>query len=90
MVAGGAWERMIQVPIPPTLLQEIDALVQTGAFSSREVAISELLRLGLDVLKARSRPPRGPGPMPPPMPSGVGDPHADDPISVDPRDTKWM
>lgn len=77
--------------LPPTLLTEIDNLVATGVFATRELAVTELLRLGLDVLKARSRPPQpGPGPMRPPMPPGVADPSDDRPISVDPSDTKWM
>lgn len=80
------------VDLPPTLLAEIDALVATGAFPSRDLAVAELLRLGLDVLKARTKlPPAGPGPnVPPPMPPGIGDPTGDRPIHVDPRDTKWM
>lgn len=77
------------VELPATLLAEIDALVATGAFPSRDLAVAELIRLGLDALKARSR---MPPPMPgrPPMPPGVSDPTDDRPISVDPRDTKWI
>lgn len=79
------------VTLPPTLLAEVDALVTAGVFTSREAAVAELLRLGLDVLKARSRPPSPPSPPGrPPMPPGVGDPSDDRPISVDPRDTKWI
>lgn len=75
------------VQLPETLMQEIDALVSTGAFPSRELAIAELVRLGLDVLKARSRPPQ---PGRPPMPPGVHDPSDDRPISVNPSDVNWM
>ena len=80
------------VELPPTLLAEIDALVAAGAFTSREVAMVELLRLGLDAFHARSRQPRpGPAPIgPPPRPPGVADPSDDRAISVDPRDTKWI
>lgn len=75
------------VELPATLLQEIDALVAVGAFPSREVAVSELVRLGLDVLKARSRPPV---PGRPPMPPGVNEPSPDKPISPNPSDVNWM
>lgn len=82
---------MNDVSLPPTLLAEIDALVATGAFATRDAAVAELIRLGLDILKSRRRAPPMP-PVPPPNipPPGTVDPHADDPISVDPRDTKWM
>ena len=78
------------IQLPPTLLAEIDALVATGAFPSRDLAVAELLRLGLDVLKMRSRTPAPPVPGRPPVPPGVTDPAPDQPISVDPSDTKWM
>lgn len=79
------------VELPPTLLAEIDALVATGVFPSRDLAVAELLRLGLDALKARTRPaPPPPMPGPPPRPPGVAEPTDDRPISVDPRDTKWI
>jgi hypothetical protein len=69
------------VSLPPTLLQEIDALVTTGAFPTRDAAVAELVRLGLDILKSRQRAP----PIPrPPIPPGIQDPMDDMPISVDP------
>lgn len=80
----------MDIELPTTLAEEIDALVATGAFPTREAAVAELLRLGLDVLKARSRAPRVPYPPRPPMPPGVRDPHEDEPISVDPSDVNWM
>jgi len=76
--------------LPPTLLAEIDQLVQTGMFPTREAAVAELVRLGLDVLKTRMR--RTPDPMPPrpPVPPGVNEPGDDRPISVDPRDPQFI
>jgi Arc/MetJ-type ribon-helix-helix transcriptional regulator len=76
------------VSLPPTLLQEIDNLVVTGTFPTRDAAVAELVRLGLDAMKSRQRAP----PIPrPPTPPGVADPMDDAPISVDPaRDIKWM
>ncbi|MFA5861835.1 MAG: ribbon-helix-helix domain-containing protein [Candidatus Thermoplasmatota archaeon] len=79
---------MSSVILPPTLLEEVDGLVATGVFPTREAAIAELLRLGLDVLKARRRSP--PFPPRPPTPPGVSDPNDDRPISVDPSDVNWM
>ena len=76
------------VELPPTLLAEIDALVATGAFPSRDAAVAELVRLGLDVLRARSRTPIPPGR--PPVPPGRRDPTDDSPISVDPTDVNWV
>jgi hypothetical protein len=78
------------IELPPTLLVEVDQLVQTGMFPTREAAVAELVRLGLDVLRQRTR--RGPSPIPPrpPVPPGVNDPSDDAPISVDPRDPKWL
>lgn len=77
------------VPLPATLLAEIDALVQTGAFPTRDAAVAELLRLGLDVLKSRVRPPAPP--PAPPLPPSHRDPTDDRPISVDPtRDVNWV
>ena len=73
--------------LPPTMLQEIDSLVATGVFASREVAVVELVRLGLDVFKSRSRPPLPPRP---PAPPGRNEPGDDRPISVDPSDVNWM
>ena len=78
----------MDVEIPMTLMQEIDSLVALGHFPTRDAAVAELLRLGLDVLKARSRAP--PMPPRPPMPPGVGDPHQDEPIHVDPGDVNWV
>ena len=79
------------VELPSTLLAEIDALVATGVFPSRDLAVAELLRLGLDALRTRRRSPPGPPmPGPPPRPPGVTDSTDDRPISVDPRDTKWL
>lgn len=75
------------VELPATLLVEIDALVASGAFASREIAVAELVRLGLDVLKARSRPPV---PGRPPVPPGVREPGDDRPISVEPTDVNWI
>lgn len=76
------------ITLPPTLLAEVDALVASGVFSSRDVAVSELMRLGLEVLKTRPRPPAPPRP---PMPPGVNDPSDDRPIHVDPgRDVNWV
>lgn len=85
MGARGEWPGMVQ--LPETLMQEVDALVSTGAFPSREAAVSELVRLGLEVLRTRRRPPV---PGRPPMPPGVRDPSDDRPISVDPSDVNWM
>jgi len=78
----------MDVEIPVTLLQEIDALVAAGAYATREAAVAELIRLGLDMLKTRRRSP--PMPPRPPMPPGVRDPGDDTPISVDPSDVNWM
>ena len=78
----------MQFDIPQTLLVEIDELVAMGAFSSREVAIVELLRLGLASFRDRG----GPRPMPgrPPPPPGRNEPRDDDPIHVDPSDVNWI
>jgi ribosomal protein S11 len=73
--------------LPPTMLQEIDNLVATGVFPSRDAAVTELVRLGLDVLKTRSR---SPVPPRPPVPPGRREPGDDRPISVDPTDVNWM
>jgi Arc/MetJ-type ribon-helix-helix transcriptional regulator len=78
---------MIEVELPPTLVVEIDALVATGAFPTRDHAIAELLRLGLDAL--RSRMPRPPLPPRPPAPPGHRDPAPDEPIRVDESDVNW-
>jgi Arc/MetJ-type ribon-helix-helix transcriptional regulator len=79
---------MTQVELPPTLLAEVDTLVATGVFATRDAAIAELVRLGLDVFKARTR---RPPPMPPrpPVPPGHQEPGDDRPISVDPTDVNW-
>jgi hypothetical protein len=78
----------MDVEVPPTLLQEIDALVAAGAFATRDAAVAELLRLGLDAMRG-ARPRRPPFPPRPPVPPGVRDPHEDEPISVDPSDVNW-
>lgn len=78
------------IELPPTLLAEVDHLVQMGMFSTREAAVAELVRLGLDTLHHRARRTPGPLPPPPPAPPGVDDPGDDTPISVDPRDPKWL
>lgn len=75
------------IEIPPTLLAEIDSLVATGVFPDRNVAVAELCRLGLEVLKTRPAPPLPPRP---PVPPGRSDPNDDRPISVDPSDVNWM
>ena len=73
------------IQLPPTLLAEVDALVASGVFASREVAVAELLRLGLQALRMRPRPPL------PPEPPMIRDPLGDEPISVDPkRDVNWV
>ena len=41
------------VELPPTLLAEVDQLVQMGMFPTRDAAVAELLRLGLEVLRER-------------------------------------
>lgn len=73
--------------IPPGLMREVDALVQDGSFPSREQAIAELVRLGLEAVRARRGPPVPPRP---PMPPGRSDPGDDRPISVRPDDVNWM
>jgi hypothetical protein len=75
------------VELPPTLLLEVDQLVATGMFTSREAAVAELVRLGLHVLRARTVPPV---PGRPPIPPGVGDPADDAPISVDPTKPRYL
>lgn len=76
------------IQLPPTLLAEVDALVASGVFPSRDLAVAELMRLGLEVLKTRPRPPAPPRP---PIPPGVHDPTDDSPIRVDPgRDVNWV
>lgn len=78
-------ERMDTVALPDTLLAEIDQLVRTGRFASRDAAVVELLRLGLESLHGR-----GPAPRRPPFPPGHRDPHDDAPIDVEPgRDVNW-
>ena len=76
------------IDVPDTLLREIDALVLQGAFANRDVATSELLRLGLDAFRARGVP-RPPGPPRPPMPPGRREPGDDRPIQPDPTDVNW-
>lgn len=80
---------MAAIDVPETLLREVDALVAQGAFASRDVAISELLRLGLDAFRARGIP-RPPTPPRPPMPPGRREPGDDQPISVRPEDVNWV
>lgn len=75
------------VQLPAQLLAEVDALVATGVFPTRDDAVAELVRLGLDAIHARKRPPLPPRP---PMPPGRNDPTDDRPISVDPSDVNWM
>ena len=76
------------VELPPALLAEVDALVATGQYRDRESAVADLVRLGLESLRAR--PTRPPLPPRPPMPPGRSDPSDDRPISVDPSDVNWM
>lgn len=78
------------IELPPTLLAEVDQLVQTGMFPSRDAAVAELLRLGLDVVKARAQRRPLPYPSRPPVPPGVNEPDDDRPISVDPRDPQFI
>lgn len=79
------------IRLPPTLEGEIDALVAQGVYGSRDEAAADLVRLGLEALRARAPRPGPPSPTRPPAPPGVGRPGDDDrPISVDPRDTKWV
>ncbi|GEM_PF-5604638 len=78
----------MDVDIPATLVQEIDSLVGMGVFATRDAAVAELIRLGLDAMSARRRSP--PVPPRPPMPPGVRDPHEDEPIHVDPGDVNWV
>ena len=75
--------------LPPMLIEEIDALVTTGVFPTRDTAIAELVRLGLDRLRSRQRAP--PVPNRPPVPPGVREPTDDEPISIDPtRDIQMI
>lgn len=79
------------VQIPRALEQEIDALVTQGVYANPDEAAADLIRIGLESL--RSRAPRPPPFRPPPMPPGVGQPPSpgdDAPISVDPKDTRWL
>lgn len=78
------------IQIPRALQQEIDALVAQGVYSDRDEAAADLIRIGLESL--RSRGPRPPPFRPPPAPPGVGQPppHDDEPISVDPKDSRWL
>lgn len=82
----------MQVDVPSSLMDEVDALVRAGAFPSRDAAVAELLRLGLDAFRGRrERPGRPPTPPVPPVPPGHRDPpHDDRPISVDPKDPVWL
>lgn len=73
--------------IPQTLLQEVDALVAEGVFPNREVAVNELVRLGLEAYRNRRR---QPVPGRPPAPPGVRDPGDDMPTQVDPTDVNWV
>lgn len=75
------------IELPPTLLREVDALVATGVFATREDAVAELVRIGLDSFKSRGKPPFPPRP---PVPPGHREPDDDRPISVDPSDLKWV
>lgn len=80
----------MNVDVPETLLGEIDQLVASGAFQTRDAAVQELLRLGLEAWRQRT--PGGPRPLPgrPPIPPGRRDPGDDTPISVNPEDVNWM
>jgi hypothetical protein len=74
--------------IPSFLLSEVDELVQEGRFADRDSAIVELVRIGLEVVRARPRP--IPHPARPPVPPGVREPSDDRPIEVDPAtDVNW-
>lgn len=76
--------------LPSTLVEEIDDLVAQGAFPNRDVALVELLRLGLDAFRARGhRRPAPPGPPIPPAPPGRRNPEDDRPIQPDPTDVNW-
>ena len=76
------------VELPPTLLAEVDQLVQMGMFPTRDAAVAELLRLGLEALRDRTR--RGPAPIPPrpPVPPGVHDPEDDRAMGAEARLTE--
>ena len=79
---------MADINVPETMLREVDALVAQGAFTSRDAAIQELLRLGLDAFRARGVP-RPPYPPTPPVPPGRRNPDSERPIQPDPTDVNW-
>lgn len=76
---------MVELPAP--VLVEVDALVESGVYASREEAIADLVRLGLAALRTRA-----PRPYPrPPTPPGRREPSDDRPIESDPaRDVNWV
>ena len=74
------------IELPPVLLAEVDALVAAGRYRDRESAVADLVRLGLESLRAPGRPRLPPRP---PVPPGRSDPSDDRPISVDPSDVNW-
>lgn len=74
---------MVELPTP--LLAEVDRLVAQGVYPTRDAAVADLVRLGLESL-------RGTAPRPPPrppVPPGRREPGDDRPISVDPTDVNW-
>lgn len=78
------------VELPATLLAEIDALVEGGEFATREIATTEIVRLGLDAWRARRTPRREPVPGRPAPPPGIRNPGDDRPIEINPTDVNWM
>lgn len=79
------------IQLPRMLESELDALVSQGLYQTRDEAAADLIRLGLDALRSRAPRPGPPMPERPERPPGVGNPGDDDrPISVDPRDSRWV
>lgn len=73
-----------EVPLPDHLIRDVEKHVERGEYPDLPTAITELVRLGLEVKKkAEERSDRQPGGMPPL-------PESERPTSVDPSDVNWM